>query len=196
MPSGGRYGRRLAGALVGAAVLAVVWTALGAWADGPGALVLLTLAYHHLTLTGWLVVGALSGAVFAGRRRGERAAAAFVVIPLAAGWLMVGGLAGALTGDGAEVASSTAPGRPDRRLVVHSDFGLLDPHWTVYVEQGTWPAVRRWPVASFNGDAADNGFAGASWEGPSRIRLDPAEGPPAHVTVAPSGRPASYATFG
>ncbi|MFJ5549078.1 hypothetical protein [Streptomyces sp. NPDC093225] len=184
-------------ALGGAAALVPAAVVVGHRAARPGGLVVLAAPYRHLALSGWAALALLAGAAALGvRGRRARPTALFAVGLLAVGWLVVGQFAGPLTADGEHVASRDAPGRTDRRLVVTSPPGALDPQWIVFVEQGDWPMVRRWPVASFDGDDDTWGFADARWDGPDRIRLTPRGHPVQEVAVGASGRPEREVRFG
>ncbi|MFF9016401.1 hypothetical protein ACF09C_25955 [Streptomyces sp. NPDC014870] len=198
METTARHPRKRARTLVLAAVLVCFAELAGWWCSQDGGLVLVAKLFHHPLLFGVLVVGLLTAAVFVGVRNlavriltGIAAAlAAFAAVPFAL-----------LASIPSETSDRTAPGRPDRHLVIEEGSAMIDPLWWVYVDEGWGPTQRRWKVGYFNGDDFTNGLHEASWVGPDRIRIvtgDPAEEAQVHlIDVDPeTGRPLRTLTLG
>lgn len=181
--------------LLGIAAVGVVAQAAGLWAARPGGLLLVARVADHPLLFGWVTAGALVAAALAGLRR--------------TAWRV---LVGVLAGAGALVAvpvslmlvlfslpwpettvDRAAPERSDRRLVVEEGADMIDPVSWVSLDTGSGLAVRRWPLACFNGDDPGDALTEAAWDGPHRIRLVSGEGGTArtqYVDVDPAtGRP-------
>ncbi|MFG2841383.1 hypothetical protein ACGFYE_41160 [Streptomyces zaomyceticus] len=159
--------------------------------EGDGALVLMIGIREHVILLGWLALATLIGAVLLGLPKSSlRTPLVTMLLVIGAPTLLLGGLVSAMFGDSDEqVATESAPGRGDRRLLVVTRSVTLDPAWCVYVEQGNPPLERRWTVGCFNGDAEDNALSKTVWTAPDRIRMTTAGGEVHEVTVAPGGRP-------
>ncbi|MFE3607628.1 hypothetical protein [Streptomyces goshikiensis] len=85
----------------------------------------------------------------------------------------------------------TAPGGAGapRRLVVERVSPLADPGWQVYVDQGPFPATRRWPVARYDDADWSKGILQAGWLTPDTIRLIDLDHRSHDIPLAASGRP-------
>ncbi|WP_435189049.1 hypothetical protein [Streptomyces sp. bgisy126] len=153
-----------------AAGCSVLAGALGWWADQDGGLLWAARLLHHPfafgVLTGALLTAALIVAVrnlfvrvLAGVAFGLALLMALPILFLVAVEVP------------RETSDTAAPGRDDRSLVVEEGSAMIDPLWWVYVDEGRGPMTRRWKVGYFNGDAAENALAEATWEGPDRVRL-------------------------
>ncbi|MGA5642818.1 hypothetical protein ACPCTN_29270 [Streptomyces cinereoruber] len=157
-------------AMVLAAGCLVLAAAAGWWADRDGGLLWVARLFDHPLLFGLLVTGLLAAALMVAVRN-------LVVRILTWATLGLVLLASfpfflfAAFGAASETSDTAAPGRDDRSLVVEEGADMIDPLWWVYVDEGRGPSTRRWQVGRFNGDAADNALAEASWEGPDRLRL-------------------------
>ncbi|MFI5637887.1 hypothetical protein ACIA8H_10790 [Streptomyces goshikiensis] len=85
----------------------------------------------------------------------------------------------------------TAPGGAGapRRLVVERVSPLADPGWEVYVDQGPFPATRRWPVARYDDADWSKGILQAQWLTHDTIRLIDLDHRSHDIPIAPTGRP-------
>lgn len=162
-----------------------------------GGLVLLTRIQEDLILLGFLALAALNGAVLLGvRKSAVRIALCAPLLVLGLPILLMAGVLSGLAGPSEETRSEPAPGRTDRRLVVEEGSAMIDPLWSVYVHEGSWPRERRWSVGHFNGDDPDNGLREVVGTAPDRIRMTTAVGKVVEVTLAPGGRPDRVASAG
>ncbi|WP_327159784.1 hypothetical protein [Streptomyces zaomyceticus] len=185
-------------------LLLTVAVALGATAvtalesGDEGALVLMIGIREHVILLGWLALAALTGSVLLGLKKSSlRTPLVTMLLVIGAPTLLLGGLvSAAFGGSDEEVATESAPGLGDRRLLVVARSSVLDPVWCVYVDQGNSPLERRWTVGCFNGDSEDNALIKTVWTAPDRIRMTTAEGAVHEVTIAPSGRPDRVVSVG
>ncbi|MQS11642.1 hypothetical protein F7Q99_04895 [Streptomyces kaniharaensis] len=87
--------------------------------------------------------------------------------------------------DPATTHIETAPGRPDRRLVVQEQGWSLNSVEWVYVDEGSGLTARRWEIA-FVGRPGT--YAKATWVGPNRIQVS-SDGPGGMVDLADDGHP-------
>ncbi|WP_423832953.1 hypothetical protein [Streptomyces manipurensis] len=162
-----------------------------------GGLVLLRRLDGHLVPLAWLALAALTGAVLLGPPKSPlRVPLAGLVLVFGVPALLLAGFLAAVT-DGPEPRVDTeaaAPGRADRRLVVVSVPGYLDPVRCVYIHDGGRLLERSWLARCFNGDAQESGLAEAVWAAGDRVRMTTAGGAVHELTVGPDGRP--YRTAG
>ncbi|MFD3695760.1 hypothetical protein ACFWUZ_06325 [Streptomyces sp. NPDC058646] len=83
-----------------------------------------------------------------------------------------------------------APDGAARRLVVERTSPLTDPVWEVYVDDGSFPTARRWPVVRYDDMAPwPQGIRGAEWVSPDVISLTDADHMPHEIELSPEGRP-------
>ncbi|WP_030216033.1 hypothetical protein [Streptomyces bikiniensis] len=144
--------------------------AVGWWADRDGGLLWVARLFHHPLLFGVLAAGLLTAALIGAVRN----LAVRVLAGVAFGLVLLMAFPFfffALFELPREASDTAAPGRDDRSLVIVEGSAMIDPLWWVYVDEGRGPLTRRWQVGHFNGDAAENALAEASWEGPDRVRL-------------------------
>ncbi|MFG2642420.1 hypothetical protein ACGFYP_15805 [Streptomyces sp. NPDC048370] len=198
METTARHPRKRARGLVLAAVLLCLAEVAGWWCSRDGGLVLVAKVFHHPLLFGVLVVGLLTAAVFVGVRN----LLVRILAGVAAGLALLAAFPFFLLASLPEETSDrTAPGRPDRHLVIEEGSAMIDPLWWVYVDEGWGPTQRRWKVGYFNGDDYTNGLYEASWAGPDRIRLvtgDPEDETQVHlIDLDPeTGRPLRTLSMG
>ncbi|MFF2792226.1 hypothetical protein ACFVT6_36645 [Streptomyces sp. NPDC058049] len=191
--------RRITALALLAVAAALVAAALAAyfWGGSDGGLIVLSQVRGHVVTMGWLALVALIGAVLLGARKpATRLAVGLPLAVLGIPVLSIATLLAMLTGGDARTQDLASPGRDDRRLVIERGLAGIDPVWTVYVHQGSWPRERRWAVGYFNGDATDNELREAVWTAPDRIRLTTSGGAVHEVTVAPGGRPDQVVSAG
>ncbi|GHI89071.1 hypothetical protein ACWGF3_28585 [Streptomyces xanthophaeus] len=176
----------LAAILAGAAVLAPLY-------HRPGGYALLAELDEPLVV-GSLAALALAGAAgLSSRRKGLRTAAAHGLV-----WAVV---LGASCVPVYLIATDPFPSveydvpAPDgvaRRLVVERTSALTDPVWEVYVDDGSFPTARRWPVARFDELVPwPQGVRDAEWASPDVIRLIDFDHQPHLIELSPQGRPLS-----
>ncbi|MEU9377045.1 hypothetical protein AB0D94_25165 [Streptomyces sp. NPDC048255] len=83
-----------------------------------------------------------------------------------------------------------APDGAARRLVVERTSPLTDPVWEVYVDDGSFPVARRWPVARFDEMAPwPQHVRKARWVSPDVISLTDADHNQHEIRLSPEGRP-------
>ncbi|MFJ3586011.1 hypothetical protein ACIPPS_27815 [Streptomyces sp. NPDC090127] len=197
METTAQHPRKRARGLVLAAALVSLAELAGWWCSQDGGLVLVAKLFHHPLLFGVLVVGLLTAAVFVG----VRSLVVRILTGIAAGLALVAAFPFFLFASiPSETSDRTAPGRPDRHLVIEEGSAMIDPLWWVYVDEGWGPAQRRWKVGYFNGDAFTDGLHEASWTGPNQIRLvtgDSTESQVHLIDVDPeTGKPLRTLTMG
>ncbi|MFE9740107.1 hypothetical protein [Streptomyces sp. NPDC006477] len=170
----------------------------GLEAGGEGALVLLLTLREYVLLSGGLALAALTGAVLLGLTKSTlRVPLVTMLLVVGVPTLFLGGVASALSGDSdEEVATASAPGPGDRRLVVMSGSASIDPVRCVYVHEGSRLRERRWRVGCFNGDSEDNALRETAWTAPDRIRMTTAGGVSLYVNITPGGRPDRVISLG
>ncbi|MFJ7266611.1 hypothetical protein ACIQV3_08065 [Streptomyces sp. NPDC099050] len=186
-----RYRTPLAFLLLAVAAIFGVAAIVGFEAGGEGELILLLRLREYVLLLGFLALATLIGAVLLGLAESLlRMPLLIALLVIGVPTLLVGGFVSAAFGGSDEaLKTEAAPGRVDRRLVVVSRSGSLDPVWCVYVHQGHPPLERRWNVGCFNGDSEDNGLGETVWTAPDRIRMTTEGGAVHEVAIAPRGRP-------
>ncbi|THA82510.1 hypothetical protein [Streptomyces sp. A0592] len=161
-------------------------------AGSDGGLVLLHGLHGHLVLLGWLALAALTGAILLGPPRCQLQGppAGLVLVFGVPAMLLAGFLSTGTDGPEPRVdAEAAAPGRTDRRLVVVTAAGYLDPVRCVYVHDGGRLLERRWLAGCFNGDAEESGLAEAVWAAGDRVRMTTVGGEVHEVAVGAGGRP-------
>ncbi|MFD7732867.1 hypothetical protein ACFV6F_21050 [Kitasatospora phosalacinea] len=185
-----RPGRRATAlGLLASAVLLVALAYAAARAARDGGPVVLIVLFHHPLPYGAAVLVLVVLAVLTGFR--SRTTRTLLLVPLLGCALLASPVALFVFGDMPhQSADRPAPGRSDRRLVVHEGAAVIDPLWWVSVDTGSGLTARRWPVGSFNGDDPDNALASARWDGPDRIELATEGGEVFVVALDPeTGRP-------
>jgi hypothetical protein len=175
--------------LLATAVVLCAAAAVGLASGGEGTLVLLLELREHVVLLGWLALAALTGASLLGLTKLRAPVAATLIVAGVPLMLLASVVSAILHNPTEQLKSETAPGRPDRRLVVVRMSSSLDPVWCVYIHQGNPPLVRRWTAACFNGDATRNELTNAEWTSPNHIRMTTAEGKTHELLLTPTGRP-------
>jgi hypothetical protein len=88
---------------------------------------------------------------------------------------------------------------PDGRsiLVVSEGSDMIDPLWTVTVQQSSPVLARTWALACFNGDDPDNGLASIRWVSSTLIEAQAESGQTFQVAIDPSdSRPSTTVSVG
>ncbi|MBT2405737.1 MULTISPECIES: hypothetical protein [unclassified Streptomyces] len=173
----------LAGALVGAAIVGRLY-------ERPGGLAVLAELNSPLLLGSLAVLALLVAGFLASRRPAVRKALGAALVAVAVlGVPAVPVLHLARDPFPSLQYDVPAPDGSPRRLVVERTSPLVDSVWQVYVDQGRFPAARRWPVTQYRDDDWSKGILGAQWANPDTIRLIDLDHMVHEIPVSAEGRP-------
>ncbi|CAM5461871.1 hypothetical protein GCM10010329_32530 [Streptomyces spiroverticillatus] len=183
--------RRHTWLLTGAAALLALLLAAGVQAGQDGGLLWVARAFDHPLVITLAILGLLERAAYVGLNHPVARALA-IALGLLTGLITLVSVTYVLVMGlwSTTVSSENAPGRTDRRVVVESVPGILDPLWEAYVFEGAGPFQRHWKLGFFNGDDPDNELTDATWSGPSQVRIVTGDGHAHLIDLDPeSGRP-------
>ncbi|MFJ3880541.1 hypothetical protein ACIPW5_24150 [Streptomyces sp. NPDC090077] len=177
-------------ASAGAAAATAVAAPLYEHPGGPALLAEL----NHPVLLAVLAVLALAGAALLRSRRPDvrRAAGAGLALSVVLGVLAVPAYGVVTDPMPMEEWDVPAPDGAPRRLVVEQTSALTDPVWRIYVDAGTFPTARRWPVAEYRSDpesAFTKGVLGARWTDADHVRIIDLDHGHHDLRIGPDGRP-------
>ncbi|MFD3551226.1 hypothetical protein ACFWWA_03905 [Streptomyces goshikiensis] len=184
--------RRGAGlGLLALAGMCAVAAITGRLYERPGGLAVVAELNSPWLLAALAAPALATGAALRSRRPGaDKAVAALTGAGLLAALVVPLGLMAADTFP-ARQYDVTAPGGAGdpRRLVVERVSPLADPGWEIYVDQGPFPAARRWPVARYDDADWPKGILHAEWLTRDTIRLIDLDHRSHDIPLALDGRP-------
>ncbi|MBW5482425.1 hypothetical protein [Streptomyces bambusae] len=163
-------------------------------AERPGGLAVVAEADRPVLLS-VLAALALAGAALLGSRRPDVRRAAGLTLTVGGILTVLASVAIPVVGDPFPALEHDVPepSGSGRRLVVELTSPLFDPVWHIYVDQGSFPTTRRWPVATYADSAPGTdwprGVLQAEWLAPDRIRLIDLDHAAHDIPLAESGRP-------